>query len=556
MGGSQTELLETFRKLGFISPDAAQALTSRAGGQGIALAEAALLENLLDPDAKGWLLAEALGIPFLEIDPDTIPYSLGDVLPESLAREKSVVPIAREGDRLTLAVSDPFCHETFSAIGTLTGLRVRLVVCPRRTIAAVLARLYPPLVPLLPGDIEGGLITGEEAENWVTQGGVRRVAEQVLLHAAANGFSSIRMFSAGEKAVIKGRGEEGSVLLLSLPLRFRRLLMEAYADLAGAPAPQGAVSESIFQLESASGVAAFRLSLVQGLSGPEAIVKVLPDQKAVLTLDSVGLNQEQIEITRRVLAKRGGFYLLSSPVQGGIATTLFALLRETHRPRTRVVTVEEQFRFRNEGYIQLERRDVERQFAGDWKRLAESLEPGALIIENVTEPSDMSDLIYLAQGGATVLCGIRRFNFERTLRTLLSLDVDPFVLGRVVRMVMHQRLVNLLCQECRRPVPAKPSMRMVGERYRDQVERIVEEASFFVPSGCPHCKGTGTSGKMALVELLPFTPAVENLVSSDSWLEEKLGLLLQEDFYSAVQSVHDLLRRGMVTYDDVLPFFR
>ena len=61
---------------------------------------------------------------------------------------------------------------------------------------------------------------------------------------------------------------------------------------------------------------------------------------------------------------------------------------------------------------------------------------------------------------------------------------------------------------------------------------------------------------MALVELLPFTPAVENLVASDASLEEKLGLLLQEDFYSAVQSVHDLLRRGMVTFEDVLPFFR
>jgi type II secretory ATPase GspE/PulE/Tfp pilus assembly ATPase PilB-like protein len=123
-------------------------------------------------------------------------------------------------------------------------------------------------------------------------------------------------------------------------------------------------------------------------------------------------------------------------------------------------------------------------------------------------------------------------------------------------MVMHQRLVNLLCLECRRPVPAKPSLRMVGERYREQLERIVEESSFFVPAGCPHCRETGYSGKMALVELLPFTPAVENLVSSDAGLEDKVGLLLQEDFYSAVLSVHDLLRRGMVTYDDVLPFFR
>jgi hypothetical protein len=61
---------------------------------------------------------------------------------------------------------------------------------------------------------------------------------------------------------------------------------------------------------------------------------------------------------------------------------------------------------------------------------------------------------------------------------------------------------------------------------------------------------------MALVELLPFIPAVENLVASDASLVEKLGLLLQEDFSSAVQSVHDPLRRGMVTFEDVLPFFR
>jgi type II secretory ATPase GspE/PulE/Tfp pilus assembly ATPase PilB-like protein len=288
----------------------------------------------------------------------------------------------------------------------------------------------------------------------------------------------------------------------------------------------------------------------------EVIVKMLPDQRAAIMLDSVGMNQEQIDITRRVLAKASGLYLLSSPGPEGIATTLFAMLREVYRPGTRVVTVEEKFRFRNEGFIQLERRDVDRQFSGEWTRLAESLEPGVLMIEHVSDPSDFSDLIHLAQSGITVLCGIRRFNFDRTLRTLLSLDVDPFIMARVVRIVMHQRLVNLLCQECRRPVPAKPTLRMVGERYRDQLEKIIEEASIYIPAGCPHCGGTGFSGKMALVELLPFTPAVENLVASDAWLEEKLGLLLQEDFYSGIETVHDLLRRGMVTYDDVLPFFR
>ena len=556
MGGSQTELLETFLKLGYISSDAVQALKGRAASEGIALAEAALLENHLGLDAKGWLLSERLGIPFLEIDPESVPLSLCDVLPESLARENLVVPISKENGRLTLAVADPFCHEVFSSIEAKTGLRIRLVICPHRTVAAILARFYPDLFQLAAGDFTGGRISSEEAEKWVSQGGGRRVVEKVLLHAAANGFTSVRLFPAGEKALLKGRGEEGSVLLLSLPLRFRRLLIDAFAEMAGTAAPPGAVSESVFQLESASGIVSFRLSFVRGLSGPEVIVKMLPDQRAAITLDSVGLSQEQIDITRKVLAKGSGLYLVSSPGPEGIATTLFTLLREIHRPRTRVVTVEEKFRFRNEGFIQLERRDVDRQFAGNWTRLAESLEPGALMIEHVSDPSDFSDLVHLAQSGTPVLCGIRRFNFDRTLRTLLSLDVDPFILARVVRIVMHQRLVNLLCQECRRPVPAKPSLRMVGERYRDPLERIVEEASFFISAGCPRCGGTGFSGKMALVELLPFTPAVENLVASDASPEEKLGLLLREDFYSAAQSVHDLLRRGMVTFDDVLPFFR
>ena len=556
MEDTRTDLLDTFLKLGYISSEAVQALKARAAGQGTALVEAALLENVLDLDAKGWLLAERLGIPFLEIDPDSVSLDLCDLLPESLARENLLVPISVENGRLTLAVADPFCHDAFSAIETTTGLLVRLVICPRRAIAAILARFYPDLFRIAPGDVTGGLIRGDEAEKWVSQGGARRVVEKVLLHATATGLTSIRLYPAGEKMVLKGRGDAGSVLLLSLPLRLRRLLVDAFADLAGTSAPRGGVSESIFQLESASGVLSFRLSFVLGLSGPEIIVKALPDQRASITLDSVGLNQEQVDITRRVLAKGSGLYLLSSPGPGGIATTLFTLLREIYRPGTRVVTVEEQFRFRNEGFIQLERRETERQYEGDWTRLAESLEPGALMIENVSDPSDFSDLIHLAQAGTTVLCGIRRFNFDRTLRTLLSLDVDPFTLARVVRMVMHQRLVNLLCLECRRPVPAKPSLRMVGKRYREQLERIVEESSFFVPAGCPHCRETGYSGKMALVELLPFTPAVQNLVSSDAGLEDKLGLMLQEDFYSAVLSVHDLLRRGMVTYDDVLPFFR
>lgn len=556
MGGFQAELLEKMLELGFLSSDEIQKLKERSAGRGATLSETALLENFLHSDAKGWILAEALGIPFLEIDPESVSLSLCDVLPEALARENLMVPIALENGRLTLAVADPFCHDVFTAVESMTGMPVRLVICPRRVLAAIISRFYPDLFQLSPADLTGGMISSDEAEKWVSQGGVRRVAEKVLLHAAATGLDNVRMFPVGGKVLLSGKGEAGNVLLLSFPLRFRRILIDAFVELAETGKGPGAVSGRVFQLESASGVVSFRLSFVQGLSGAEAIIKVLPEQKAGITLDSVGMNREQVEITRKIISKGGGFFLVSSPGPEGVATTLFTLLREICRTGARVVTVEEQFQLRNEGYIQLERRDAEQQFGGKWTRFAESLEPDVLLIEHVSDPSEFSELIHLAQGGVTVLGGVRRFNFDRTLRTLLSLDIDPFILARVTRLVMHQRLVSLLCLECRRPVPAKPSLRMVGERHKAQLEKIIEVSSFYMPSGCERCKGKGYSGKMALVELLPFTPGVENIVSSEVWLEEKLGRLLEEDFYSAIRSIEDLLLRGMVTYDEVLPFFR
>ena len=556
MPSDTTDLLDRLSKLGYIGPEELKAARQTAAARGIALPEAALLGNLLHPDARGWILAETIGIPFLEIEPDTVPPSLAEAIPEAMARGHLVAPISRDGDRLTVATSDPFRHTVFAAIEEMTGSSLRLVICPRKTIAEILARLYPTRELLPATDLEGGAITREEAEEWLSLGGARRVIEQVLLHSASRGMSGLRIYPVGKDVVIEGRRAGTTVLLLSCPLRRREVLYEAVRELASVAERPDALSEAVFHIESPAGVTAFRASFLRGLSGPEVVLKVLPDLRAGISLDSIGLNAAQFDITQKVMGKGNGLFLVSSPGPEGGATTLYAMLRRVYAPGSRVVTVEERHRFRNEGYIQMERRQVDGGFSRDWTRLAESLEPDILMIEHVAEPDDLAGLLHLAEAGTIVLCGIRRFSFDSTLRTVLSLDVDPFILAHVMRLVMHQRLVKLLCMECRRSVPAKPSLRMVGERYRPDLERIVQEASFFLPEGCPRCRGTGYSGKMALMELVPFTPGVENIVASDMELEEKLAHLLAEDLYSAVHSVHDLLRRGMSTFDDILPFFR
>ncbi len=556
MRGSQTELLDTFLKLGFLSPEALSTLKARGTRKGIPAVEAALVAGILHPDAKGWVLASALGIPFLDVDPDAVPLSFSEILPETIARENLAVPVSREQGRLTLAVVDPFRNEAFSRIEEMTGLRVTLGVCPVRTIARILERFYPEPLSLPPGEAMGGEIGRDEAQEWIARGRGRRLAENVLLRAAKAGTGTVRIGPSGRSVAVYGDSGKGRALLLSLPLRFRGALVDAFAELAGLSTGRGPVEESVFQLETATGIRAFRISILRGLSGEEAIVKVLPELKSVIALDSIGFHPDQTEVTRRLLSSGDGLYLVSSPGDGGVATTIFAMLREAHRPGRRVVTVEETHRFRNDGYIQLERREVERRFGGTWLRLAETLEPDALAVERVSGREELLDLVHIARRGVPVFCGIQGVDLRRTLRTLFSLEVDPFLLARVVRVVMHQRLVDLLCSDCRRAVPAVPPLRMAGDRFRESLEALVREVSFYIPGGCPRCQGAGVSGKMALFDLLPFTPGVQNEVMSGASLEERMERILGENLQPALPSVEDLLRRGMVTFDDVLPFFR
>ena len=556
MRGSQTELLNTFLKLGYLSPESLKKLKASGTRKGVPAVEAALVSGILAPDAKGWVLANSLGIPFLEVDPDALPLSLSDILPEAIARENMVVPVFREEGRITLAVADPFRREAFSRIEEMTGLVVRLVVCPVRLITRILERFYPEAFPLSLEEVSSGAIDRQEAQEWLARGRVRRLAEKVLLHAVKTGISTVRISPSGRSVAIYGDSGSRKSLLLSFPLRFREALVSSFLELAGISASRESVLESTFQMETATGVRAFRISFLRGLSGVEAVVKVLPDLRSAMALDSIGFLPDQTEITRRFLSMRDGLCLVSSPGTEGVATTIFAMLRESYRTGSRVVTVEEIHRFRNDGYIQLERPEAEKRFGGKWARLAETLEPDALMIESVTGPQELLELVHIARRGVPVFCGVQGINLVQTLQSLFSLAVDPFFLVRVVRLVMHQRLVSLLCPDCRLAVPAVPSFQLAGKSYRERLRMMVQEFRFYVPAGCYRCQGTGFSGKMALFDLLPFTPGVQNEILSDAPLEKRLARIVEENSQSVFSSVEDLVRRGMVTFEDVLPFFR
>lgn len=414
-------------------------------------------------------------------------------------------------------------------------------------------RLAPPFRVL---DAGSRLLPVERVERWYAEGGFREVATRLVECAGGEGFDSLRVAPDGGDVTVTADGPGGRERMAAFPLPFRSRLVSAFNLLAGLPPSPDVFCEAVFPFDTEAGVVSTRISCVPGLSGPETVIKFFRPQSGAIPLGSVGMNREQVAMAEKLVETEGGLHLVSSPGPHGGATTLFALLRALPRPPARIVTVEERFRFRNEGVVQFERKGFESAFDGQWDTLADALNPGAVVVESVVDGAELRDLVEIASGGTAVFAGVREGTFGRALRRILSVPVDSFQLARTIRMVVHQRLVSLLCESCRRKVPARPTSRGVAPRHQAAIDSLLDSTDFFLPAGCPACKGTGFSGRMALVEMLPFTPSVEAIVSSDMPVDGKVERLLAEEFLSAAPTAMELVRCGAVLFEEAVPFFR
>jgi len=170
-----------------------------------------------------------------------------------------------------------------------------------------------------------GSISRMEAEKWLSEGGKRRVCSQLLLHAASRRMSGVRMFPVGRDVVVEGRSDSNVVRLPLLSPTVRKPLFDAFLELAGVPAGSDLPPETIFHLESEAGVAAFQASFLQGLSGPEVIIKILPDLRVGSPSTPSASTPASSTSSKRSCARERALHRFF-PRARGAATTLFSML--------------------------------------------------------------------------------------------------------------------------------------------------------------------------------------------------------------------------------------
>jgi len=557
-GGGNLALLRFLQRRGAIDDAAATVLEPTAIAKSLRVFLEALESHaqLRERELAG-LLSDALRLPLVELANLTIPRELAGILREQVATANEVVPIRIEERTIEIAIANPLDREAIRAVEFATGRTVRVTISTSTEIRRAIANLYRlddsiteflgtgPAVPEPVAVVDGSEHDFGTGDTDLPP--VIKLTDRILTEATAAGASDVHIEPAQDGVIVRYRIDG----MLEEAFRFPkwlhqplvgRLKIMAKLDIAERRLPQ----DGRTKVRVHGRVVDFRVSSLPTHLGEKITLRILDATRALKSLDQLGLPVATRDALLLAARRPEGMILVTGPTGSGKTTTLYALLQQLRSVTSNIVTIENPVEYEMPGINQV---DINTRqglsFAGVLRSVLRQ-DPDVILIGEIRDRETAEIAFQAAQTGHLVLSTLHTNDSIATITRLLDLGIEPYVISSSLHLVMAQRLVRRICQQCAEPAPGDEST----------LERlpIAPEALEFLRrgTGCQACRDNGFSGRIGLYETLPITASVGRLIetrANDGQLRDQAR---RDGHVLLVDDAITKLREGTTTVDEVL----
>ncbi len=259
-----------------------------------------------------------------------------------------------------------------------------------------------------------------------------------------------------------------------------------------------------------------RSSIIPDASGESIVMRLLDPTVAAFTLEKIGLNDQMYELLTAQLKRPNGLIITTGPTGSGKTTALYALLRKAHTSERKIITIENPVEYKIDGIVQTQV-GPDYSFAGGLRAILRQ-DPDIIMVGEIRDSEVASTAIHAAQTGHLVFTTLHTNHAIGAFPRLIDIGVDPRMIGASVNVVLAQRLVRVLCPECKKK-------RVATEEEIELIKKILtthpapptlnKTVELFEPVGCPACNQTGFRGRAAVFEAVVVDEAVEEVVIND-----------------------------------------
>ncbi len=467
-------------------------------------------------------LGAKVGIPFLkDLEAAGLDPVLVSRVPIGFARTHKVVPVKIENGALAVATSDPLDFEPLDDLRMILGCRdVHPVLSTEQEILRAIHLSYEqsadtPEEMIQSMDAESSdrlLHELEETQDLLDasdEAPVIKLVNLILFQAVKERASDIHIEPLQKELKVRYRIDGILYPRLEPPKKFQspivsRLKIMAKLDIAEKRLPQ----DGRIPIKIADKDIDIRVSIIPTSHGERVVLRLLDKSSVHFGLEEIGLSREQLEILDDLIHKPQGMLLVTGPTGSGKTTTLYGALTRINTPDKNIITIEDpvEYQLRGIGQIQVNPK-IGLTFAQGLRSVLRH-DPDVILVGEIRDAETAEIAIQAALTGHLVFSTLHTNDAASAATRLVDMGVEPFLVASVVRAVMAQRLIRVICPDCRQAyVPEPEALKEAG-----LVPAQLQGGVVYRGRGCDACSGTGYRGRSGIYEILPVSDAVRNLI--------------------------------------------
>ncbi|MBM3776894.1 MAG: type II/IV secretion system protein [Acidimicrobiia bacterium] len=514
--------------------------------------------------ARARALAERYRLDFVDMQAFRIDQELFRSIPADLMLRYGFVPHRREGRTLVIVVSDPTDLPLIDELGTVLATPLRVTVGAPSAIQSILKKSESSqrvLEDATEGfqlqvlkDDEGGdeSLTVERLTSDTSP--VIRLVDSLIFAGIQRRASDIHVETGDDAVHVKYR-IDGVLQPAMRPMAkqfhspiISRIKVMAELDIAEKRVPQ----DGRFKVRMPGKTIDFRVSIMPSVHGEDAVIRILDkesisEQFTELRLDILGFPEDELRRFRKYIREPYGMVLVTGPTGSGKTTTLYAALSEIKSIEDKVITIEDPVEYQLGGVTQIPINEKKGLTFARGLRSILRHDPDKIMVGEIRDPETAQIAIQSALTGHLVFTTVHANNVVDVLGRFLNMGVEPYQFVSALNCVLAQRLVRLICDQCKRP--AAITREQLQESGMDPA--LLERHAFYEGAGCIDCGGTGFKGRTAICELLDLSDRIREMILQRRPNSEVKKAAHEEGMRFLRESAVEKVLRGMTTLREI-----
>lgn len=500
-------------------------------------------------------LAKRLRVPYINLKNYPIKNEIVNILDEKIARRYLAIPIGKNGNMLTVGMSDPLNLYAVEEMRLATRLEINPVICTKTDIENIIERCYSGRQAFMAAkQLQQELTTREvinvgaavDSNGVIENAPLVKMVNSIVEQGVKLGASDIHIEAGREYTRVRMRidGELQEQMQINKSAHdavVTRLKIMSNMNIAEKRAPQ----DGRFEMTEGDQKVDVRVSVLPTTYGEKVVIRILNTQdNSIANIEELGLTEHNRELFDKIIKSPNGIILVTGPTGSGKSTTLYAVLSARNKPTDNIITLEDPVEKKLDGINQVQiNNKAGLTFASGLRSILRQ-DPDVIMLGEIRDAETASIAIRSAITGHLVFSTLHTNDAASTIVRLVDMGIEPYMVSSAIVGVIAQRLTRKVCPYCKKPYQS------TAEEM--ELLKLEEAATFYRGEGCQACNFTGYKGRTALHEIIVVNSDIKKMINRGAQAEEIRAYAQNNGTVLLQDNMKQLVLEGITTPEEYI----